>query len=172
MFRDYIRLIIFAAGLLIGIQVPSFIDQYHKRVDAHLIEAKYNISGFKKTANKYFKGNIADLIKYYEASSDPVFQADAKSVKSIYLRVKMLLKELAALNHVWYRKAYHVFFHSNETIFNETLAQYSYTVPINPIAIAWGIGFGFFMSLLTELFFMGLWNITQSFFKKTFNKTI
>ncbi len=172
MFRGYIRLIIFAAGLLIGIQVPNFTDQYHKRVDAHLTEAKFNISGFKKTANKYFKGNVADLIKYYEASSDPVFQADAKSVKSIYFRVKMLLKELVALNQTWYSKAYHVFCHSNEAIFNETLAQYSYTVPLNQIAIAWGIGFGFFMSLLIELFLMGLWNITQLFFNRRFNKVI
>jgi len=172
MVRGYIRLIIFAAGLLIGIQIPSFTDQYHKRVDAHLSETKYNISGFQKTANKYFSGNIEDLIKYYKASSDLVFQADAKSVESIYSRFKMLLKELAALNQSWYQKTYHVFFGSNKTIFNETLAQYSYTVPLNQIAIAWGIGFGFFSSLLIELFLMGLWKISQPLFKRRFNKVI
>lgn len=43
MFRSYLRLLLFTLGLLLGVQVPGFIDDYAKRVDAHRLEAAQNI---------------------------------------------------------------------------------------------------------------------------------
>ena len=40
MLRSYLRLLLFACGLLAGVQVPGLMDQYGKRVDAHLRENK------------------------------------------------------------------------------------------------------------------------------------
>lgn len=40
MLRSYLRLVLFTAGLLIGVQIPGFISDYSKRVEAHLIEAQ------------------------------------------------------------------------------------------------------------------------------------
>lgn len=47
MLLSYLRLVLFAAGLLIGVQVPGFINDYAKRVEAHLIEAQTGLSGFR-----------------------------------------------------------------------------------------------------------------------------
>ena len=47
MLLSYLRLVLFAAGLLIGVQVPGFISDYAKRVEAHLIEAQTGLSGFQ-----------------------------------------------------------------------------------------------------------------------------
>jgi hypothetical protein len=52
----YSRLIIFAIGLLFGIQILSFVDQYQKRVDAHFQEVSANIAGLQLTANDLFSG--------------------------------------------------------------------------------------------------------------------
>ncbi|RML78834.1 hypothetical protein APX70_05575, partial [Pseudomonas syringae pv. maculicola] len=38
--RSYLRLVLFTTGLLFGVQVPGFISDYSKRVEAHLIEAQ------------------------------------------------------------------------------------------------------------------------------------
>ena len=46
-FRAYSRLAVFAVGILLGIQVPSFVEQYNQRIDAHFREVNINISGFK-----------------------------------------------------------------------------------------------------------------------------
>ena len=46
MLRAYLRLVVFALGLLVGVQVPGFVDQYAKRVSAHYIEASKNFAGF------------------------------------------------------------------------------------------------------------------------------
>lgn len=47
MLLSYLRLVLFAAGLLIGVQVPGFINDYAKRVEAHLIEAQNGLRGFQ-----------------------------------------------------------------------------------------------------------------------------
>ena len=50
MFLSYLRLVLFTLGLLIGVQVPGFINDYANRVEAHLIEAQTGLAGFQ---NKY-----------------------------------------------------------------------------------------------------------------------
>ena len=77
--KAYIRFAIFATGILIGIQVPSFVDQYAKRIDAHYQEVSFNISGFQKTANSLFGGDLEALIAYYDGSNDTVFRSDSES---------------------------------------------------------------------------------------------
>lgn len=37
MLLSYLRLVLFAIGLLVGVQVPGFINDYAKRVEAHQI---------------------------------------------------------------------------------------------------------------------------------------
>ncbi len=74
MFRSYLRLVLFTLGLLLGVQVPGFIDDYAKRVDAHRLEAAQNIQGFQQTAGQFFNGSLEELVRHYRSNSDPVFQ--------------------------------------------------------------------------------------------------
>ncbi len=157
MLREYVRLVLFSTGLLIGVQVPSFVDQYHKRVDAQLVEASRSLSGFKQTANKYFGGDVEALADHYETSADPVFRDDAKSIRAIDARVTLLRNELSALAQPWYVQVFHVAFEHDPEIFRQALAQYSYTVPLNQEAIGWGLGVGFAGALLLELIYLGAW---------------
>jgi hypothetical protein len=39
----------------------------------------------------------------------------------------------------------------------ETLAQYSYTVLLNPRAVAWGLAIAFLISFFLELFFLSVY---------------
>ena len=61
---DYVRLLSFALGLLLGIQVPAFVDQYAKRVDAHWREARTNLGEFQLDADRYFNGDMQRLISH------------------------------------------------------------------------------------------------------------
>ena len=47
MLLSYLRLVLFAIGLLVGVQVPGFINDYAKRVEAHLIEAQTGANPYK-----------------------------------------------------------------------------------------------------------------------------
>ncbi|MCB1670957.1 MAG: DUF2937 family protein [Gammaproteobacteria bacterium] len=151
LFRGSIRLLIFAGCLLTGLQVPSYVDQYEKRVDAHLLEVTANLSGFQDTANRMFDGNMEALIAYYENSGDQVFELDANSVRNIYRRYLNLTREQNAISAPWYRSAYHAVFRADPELRGEALAGYSYTVPLDLNTLAWGFGLAVSVTLLLEL---------------------
>ncbi|MBN1932496.1 MAG: DUF2937 family protein [Desulfobacterales bacterium] len=155
-FRDYGKLIIFCSGILLGVQIPNFIDQYVKRISAHHIEAKTNFSGYQDTADKHFEGNVQMLITHYESSQDKVFQDDAKNIKRIYYRILDFEAELKALNASLLKKICHVVFHSNPDVLEETFSEYSSMVPLNQAAIICGLALALVASLAFELILFAL----------------
>ena len=159
MLRDYLRLVVFAFGLLIGVQLPGFVDQYAKRVSAHRIEAARNFEGFQRTADRYFNGNVEALLAHYAASPDAVFKDDAKNVAVIYARLKALTAELEAMQRPLASRIAHVALHPDREILDETIAEYSYTVPLNQAAILCGIIAGFSLALLADLLLLALWRL-------------
>jgi hypothetical protein len=148
---DYARLGFFAAALLLGLQIPAFVEQYEQRVDASLIEAKTNLAGFNFTADRYFDGDIKKLIAHYRASNDEVFQQDANSVESIVSRVSYLNEEAASLQGSPLLKAYHVLKSMHTPLFQETLNAYAFVVPLNAFSLMWGAGLAVFLVLLLDI---------------------
>ncbi len=137
--RSGIRLLLFGAVLLTGIQVPAFVTQYEQRVDAHFREVSINIRGFQTTADALFAGDLDALVNYYRNSGDQVFNRDANSVAAIVDRYRLLAAEWDAMQGNSLSKAWHVVAHSDEELFRETTARYSYTVPLDITAILWGL---------------------------------
>jgi len=155
MLRHYLRLVIFAIGLLVGVQVPGFIDQYDKRVSAHYIEAQRAFSGFQQTADRYFGGSIEQLIAHHSASSDRIFQEEAQTIARLYARMKSLAAELEALRGTLLQRIVHVALAPDQEILKETINAYSYTVPLNADAILCGVGAGFGLSFIIESLLVG-----------------
>jgi hypothetical protein len=155
MLANYLRLIAFAFGLLIGVQVPGFVDQYVKRVSAHQIEVSRNFAGFQETANQYFGGNVEALIAHHAASEDAPFRDEARTIQGMYVRLKEFTAELAALQGPLIKQIFHVALRPNREIFGETRAEYSYTVPLSLPAIATGIILAVALAALIEALLVG-----------------
>ncbi len=156
MFRDYVRLIIFAAGLLAGVQLPGFVDQYAKRVDAHYQEAKLNFAGFQDTADRHFAGNVEAMIEHHLASGDVVFREDGESIRKIWLRVQLLATELAAVQQPFLQRSFHVLFAANDELMAETKVNYTYVVPLTQEAVLAGVLIGLLAALLVEVLILAL----------------
>lgn len=150
---DYLRITLFCGGLLIGIQIPAVIDQYAKRIDAQLTEALDVFSGFQETADRFFKGNIQDLIRHYKSSDDPVFKNDATNLLFISDRVTYLKSEKLALKQSALMRTAHVLFFADNKVFQQTLEQYSYMILIDPQALVWGLISGFLIASFFDLLF-------------------
>ncbi|MCF2949500.1 DUF2937 family protein [Paraglaciecola aquimarina] len=150
---DYFRLILFCSGLLMGIQIPAVVDQYQKRVDAHLVEAKELIAGFQQTADKYFNGDMSALVAHYEKSDDVIFRDDAKNIRFMSDRLNLLKAELAALQQSSIFRTSHVLLTPDSKILKETMQQYSYVILINPVALVWGLVSGFLVAALLDVIF-------------------
>ncbi|MDB6141276.1 MAG: Protein of uncharacterized function [Pseudomonas sp.] len=154
MLRSYLRLVLFTAGLLFGVQVPGFISDYGKRVEAHLIEAQQNLKGYKDTADQFFKGDLQALVAHYRASDDPVFRSDADSLNVLLTRNQALDREWQAMQAPWYLKAWHVATAANPDIRRETFNSYTWQVLLVPEVIAWGIVSALLLALVVESFFL------------------
>jgi hypothetical protein len=159
--RAYLRLVLFTLGLLVGVQAPGFIDQYSKRVSAHYSEAQKSFAGFQHNADQYFGGSVEALIAHHEASDDAVFRDEAKNVAAIYARLKKLALELEAMNRPLPSQIVHVLFYPDKEILDETMAAYSYTVPLNPQAIACGLLVGLLLALLVEFVVLGALGVVR-----------
>jgi hypothetical protein len=154
--RGYLRLVVFAVGLLVGVQAPGFVDQYAKRVSAHYLEAQHNFAGFQQAANQYFNGDVNALVAHHLASSDVVFKGEAKTIGDLFARIRALRAELAALSGSSIARLTHILVNPDRDILQETVAAYSYTVPLSPEAIAYGVITGLIMALVVELILAGL----------------
>lgn len=149
--KTYSRLFIFAAGLLLGIQVPNFVDQYERRIDAHYLEVSANISGFQSTADRLFSGNMEALITYYAESNDLVFESDAQSIRVIVARYSRILNEREALSRNILAAVTHVLLCADAEFIDETFEEYGYTVPLNMLAVGWGIAIALLLTITIDL---------------------
>jgi hypothetical protein len=61
-----------------------------------------------------------------------------------------------ALNGSTFARLIHVIVNPNREILQETTAAYSYTVPLSPEAIAYGVTVGLLLALAVELLLTGL----------------
>ncbi|MDD1508479.1 DUF2937 family protein [Pseudomonas sp. CNPSo 3701] len=150
MIRSYLRLALFALGLLLGVQVPGFIDDYAKRVEAHRLESEQSLSGFRDTARRFFDGDLQRLVGHYRNSSDPVMQNDARSVGLLVERSALLEQESLAMKGPWYRQVWHLATAADSQLLAETRAAYRYQVLLAPEAIAWGIACALFLAWVVE----------------------
>lgn len=156
MFRGYLRLLVFAFGLLVGVQVPGFIDDYAKRVSAHLAESEQSLKGFRETAARFFNGDLNALVAHYRASTDEVMRSDAESVNHLVQRSQLLESEWLAMQGPWYGQVLHLATAADPTLMQETLDAYTYQVLLAPQAIAWGLGVALLLAWLVELLALGI----------------
>ncbi len=152
MLRSYLRLVLFTAGLMIGVQIPGFISDYSKRVEAHLIEARQSLNGYNDTAQRFFKGDVQALIQHYRSSDDPVFRTDADNISNLLNRAQALDREWLALQGPWYMRALHVLTAADPDIRKETWNGYSWQVLLSPDVIGWGLVCALLFSLVIESF--------------------
>lgn len=146
----YLMIIVACVALLLGLQVPNFVDQYQKRVDAHLREVTVNLQPFQAIADKYFAGDMDKLIALHRGSSEKPFQEEGSALEQMVQRKLRFEADMAALQASLPVKAFRVLFNGDREMIDETLGQFSYNVPMNKDALLFGAGFAFALLLSLE----------------------
>lgn len=134
----YFLIIVACAAILVGIQIPNFVDQYEKRLDAHFREVSKNIQGYLEIANQFHNKNMEALIKKHEASTDPTFRQEAKPIKEMYGRYVRFSKEKLAMDTDFVHKVLHLILARDNELFLETKEQYSFAILLNQVSVATG----------------------------------
>jgi hypothetical protein len=147
----YFLIIIACISILLGIQIPNYIDQYEKRLDAHFLETKNNLRGYQEIADRYFNGSFSDLIKKHEDSEDKTFKEEAKPIKNIYDRYVRFKTEKASLETNLAGKVLFLIIKGDRELINETTTNYSFMIPLNKSAVIAGFISAAFILLIFEL---------------------
>lgn len=148
---EYIRLALFLAGVLIGVQLPSFVDQYKKSVQAHLLEARKNLSQFQADADKHFGGSMEKLIKHYLNQNDKIVRKGGQNLTEVYIRLNKIEAHNKKLKTAILGGVFEVIIFPDSEILDEVWGNYSYTVPLNSLAIIWGISAGLAFAILGDI---------------------
>jgi len=149
----YLIVIIACIALLLGLQIPNFVDQYQKRVDAHLREVTVNLQPFQDIANTYLGGNIAKLIEMNIKSDAKPLQEEGRAIEKMVKRKLRFEADMAALQTSLPMQALHIFLHGDQEILDEAMAQYSYAVPVNQDALMFGAAVAIATLVIAELLF-------------------
>ncbi len=150
-FRRYLMIIVACIALLMGLQLPNLADQYQKRVDAHLREVTLNFQPFQEIANKYFNGSVEKLMELHRKSGQKPFEEEGAAIEKMYQRMLRFQAEMKALNTSLPYRIAHILFNGDQEMMSETLAQYSYTVPLNQDALMVGAAIAAAVLLMLEL---------------------
>lgn len=158
MLRSYLRLTLFAFGLLVGIQVPGFIEAYAQHVEARRLEAQQGLQGFQQTAQRFFQGDLEVLVEHYRDSEDPVFQSDARSLTALVDRGRLLEREWRIMQGPWYTRAWHVLVGADRDLRRQVWSSYRFQLLLAPEAIAWGLSCALLLAWVSESLYLLLRN--------------
>ncbi len=147
----YLLIVIACMAMLAGIQVPNLVDQYQKRVDAHLREVIANLKPYQEIANKYTGGSLDQLIELHRRSSEQAFRDEGEAIARMIQRRLRFEADLAALQASLPLKVVHILLKGDRELIDETLGQYTYAVPLSQDALLAGAATAAIILLLTEL---------------------
>ncbi|MEX1222182.1 MAG: DUF2937 family protein [Idiomarina sp.] len=151
MLYRYLFVAIACITLLIGIQVPNFLSQYHQRLHAQLTEVTENLSGFQQIADRHFNGDLAALINHHKTSNDTVFREEAMPLQAMYNRWQRFAAEQRALQVSYPAQLLHLVVAADKEIRTATWQQYSYAVPLTTRALVTGGVFTLIVLLVLDI---------------------
>lgn len=143
-----LTLALFTTGLLAGLQLPGFAQQYEQRLSARLAESKLSLTGFQAVADKFHDGDLHRLIQHHRQSEDASFAAEAEPIYALWKRVAFLSNEQVAMQGALPKKLWHLVTSADSELLKSTASGYSNVVPVNTAAISCGILGGLLLILL------------------------
>lgn len=133
-------LLLTASGaLLLGIQVPGFVDQYEKRVDAHFLEVSTNLKSFQDIANRFHGGSIEALIEKHEQSTDQTFHAEGDAIRKMHDRFLRFQNEKIQLQASLPNQILWIATGADRELLLETRNNYSFGILLDRTALIVGL---------------------------------
>ncbi len=147
----YLLIVIACVAMLAGIQIPNLVDQYEKRIDAHLREVAANLKPYQEIADKYFGGSLDQLIQLHRKSEVKAFQDEGNAIEQMVKRKLRFEADLADMQASLPVKLLRIVLGGDRELMDETLQQYTYAVPLNQDALVAGAVATAIVLALTEL---------------------
>ena len=150
-FTRLLFIAIAAGTLLVGIQLPNFVDQYEKRLDAHFIEVQTNLKPFQDIANQFHNGSMEELILKHKRSDDVTFNAEGDAIDQMYRRFQRFANERDQLNTALPQQLVFIATRADRGLVDETRRNYSFGLLLNTEAVITGFVLMLLVIVVLEL---------------------
>ena len=157
----YLRLSLFVGGALVGVQVPSFVDQYGQRLESHFLESKTSLANFQRDADNYFNGDLEQLIQHYRKSADPIINDGGESISKLYTRMQFLSKSWLDFNRSLYQRYKYALVSPVTPIRDATWKGYDFAVKLDINGIGWALALGLMLATLVELLLIAILSVIR-----------
>jgi len=145
--------LLFAIALIIGMQVPAFIQEYYQRLAGHLAEATRQLFQFKHIADNLYQGDLAQLVNHYLLNADHTIQQTGNLLQQLMTRQAELQRYVDHLQATTYpNKLYYFITEFDHRIGLATWSDFHFTIPLELPAIVTGVTFSISLMLMIRLF--------------------
>jgi hypothetical protein len=151
-FTRLLMLTVAGAALLIGIQVPNFVDQYGKRLDAHYIEVQTNLKPFQDIADQFHAGSLEALISKHRQSDDLTFRAEGDAIEKMYRRLQHFALEKREMQAPLPQQVAFIVMRADPDLVEETRQSYSFGLLLDRTAVLVGVVCMLAVVIVLELF--------------------
>jgi hypothetical protein len=163
--KRYSLQLVFTLSLLLGLQLPNFLQQYELRLQGHFAEAKQQLAQYQTLADQYFSSDLQTLINHHKNSAESVFRDEAVLIDNSNKRVQYLQQQMDNLSQpIWYRLG-KLSQQIQQPIFQEAWKGYQANIVLNQQAIIVGVSVAVLLMLLLELTLFLLKKVVGLLFK-------
>ena len=162
--QRYSLKLIFAFTLLLGLQLPNFLQQYEHRLDAHFLEVQSQLQQYQDLADLYFSGNLQALITKHKHSDVLLFRKEALIIAKLANRFDLLQDKKRALQGALPARLYFLVGEINHPLFLETKKNYNAEVVLSQDSIILGLCCALFSTLFFEGLFLIIGKQTKRFY--------
>lgn len=138
-FTRLLMIAIAAGALLVGIQIPNFVDQYAKRLDAHYIEVQTNLKPFQDIADQFHGGSLDALISKHRQSNDLTFYAEGTAIEKMVRRLQRFEREKRDLQVPLPQQVTFLVTRADPDLVEETRVNYSFGLLLDKTAVLAGL---------------------------------
>lgn len=141
--------IIFSCGVILFLQLPTFIDQYTHRLGGFQRAQNEQIESFQTIANNNFNGDMARLIASFRDSKMKSVRDTASSIENSVALASSVKKDLAVLEtHNLTKKIVYLLGHLRYQLAQDTLQHFRPTIPLSLQSLLYGLLGGILASIL------------------------
>lgn len=152
--------IFFAAGVLIFMQAPHFVDQYTQRLGGFYQAQVEQLRQYQNIANDQYGGNLEALISEFNSSGSESVKQTAGAIRTNQGQVDKLKSDLRVLEHQpFFSKLVHLSVNMRYSIAKETARVFTPGMPFTIEAFVCGLLGG----ILFSIFFYGVGKFPKLF---------
>lgn len=148
-FYRFIDRLVFAAGVVIFLQLPNFIDQYTQRLGGFYDAEQQHLESYRDIADKHFNGDMDKLFDAFRKSGTEAMGETADELEKMSGRVDELREGVETLeNGSFFDQVGYMLFHTKMDIARGTFRAYTPGMPFSKEGLISGFAGGIIVSLL------------------------